>query len=66
VDKKGNIWYRGTTRNFNQVMATAADTVIVEADNIVDVGEILPENVMTSGVFVDYIVEGGDVSWKKN
>lgn len=66
VDRNGNIWYRGTTRNFNQVMATAADTVIVEADELVEVGAILPENVMTSGVFVDYIVESGDVSWKKN
>jgi acetate CoA/acetoacetate CoA-transferase alpha subunit len=66
VDRKGNIWYRGTTRNFSQVMATAADTVIVEADEIVEAGKILPENVMTPGVFVDFIVESGDVSWKKN
>lgn len=59
VDKLGNIWYKGTTRNFNLVMATAADLVIVEADNLVEVGEIEPENVMTSAVFVDYIVDGG-------
>lgn len=60
VDKKGNIWYKGTTRNFNLPMATAADLVIVEADNLVEVGEIEPENVMTSCVFVDYIVDGGN------
>jgi len=66
IDRKGNIWYRGTTRNFNQSMATAADMVIAEADEIVGIGAILPENVMTSGVFVDFIVESGDVSWKKN
>jgi acetate CoA/acetoacetate CoA-transferase alpha subunit len=59
VDKKGNIWYKGTTRNFNVPMATAADTVIVEADNLVETGEIEPENIVTSGVFVDYIVDGG-------
>lgn len=59
VDKKGNIWYKGTTRNFNVPMATAAETVIVEADNLVEIGQIEPENVVTSGVFVDYIVDGG-------
>jgi len=57
VDKAGNVWYKGTTRNFNQVMAMAADTVIAEADYIVEIGEIEPENVMTPGIVVDYIVE---------
>ena len=61
IDKNGNIWYRGTTRNFNVVMATAADIVIAEADTIVELGEIEPENVMTQGIFVDYIVDGGNV-----
>ena len=59
VDKAGNVWYKGTTRNFNLAMATAADTVIAEADSIVDVGVIEPENVMTSGILVDYIVDKG-------
>ena len=59
VDKCGNIWYKGTTRNFQPLMATAADTVIVEADNLVEPGKILPENVMTPGMLVDYIVLGG-------
>ncbi|MCL2565317.1 MAG: CoA transferase subunit A [Defluviitaleaceae bacterium] len=58
VDKSGNMWYKGTTRNFNQVMAMAADTVIAEADILVEVGEIEPENVMTPGILVNYIVEG--------
>lgn len=58
VDKAGNIWYRGDTSNFNIVMATAADTVIAEARDIVEVGEIAPEDVRTSGIYVDYIVEG--------
>lgn len=59
VDKKGNIVYNKTMKNFNPVMATAADTVIVQADKIVEVGEIDPEQVMTPGIFVNYIV-GGD------
>ena len=40
-------------------MATAADVVIAEAEQIVELGEIAPEDVRTSGVFVDYVVEGG-------
>ena len=60
VDKFGNIWYKGTTRNFNIVMATAADVVIAEADNVVEIGDIQPENVVTSGAFVNYIVDGGN------
>lgn len=59
VDKMGNIWYKGTTRNFNPLMAMAADVVICEADNVVEVGEIAPEDVVTQGIFVDYIVDGG-------
>ncbi len=60
VDKFGNIVYNGATRNFNALMATAADVVIVEADKIVEVGELDPNDVVTSGIFVDYIVDGGD------
>lgn len=59
VDQRGNVWYKGNARNYNPVMATAADTVIVEADHMVEVGDIEPENVMTPYVFVDYIVDGG-------
>ena len=61
VDKKGNVWYKGVTRNFNVCMATAADIVIVEADNIVECGEITPEDVVTPGIYVDYIVNGGEI-----
>ena len=59
IDKAGNVWYKGTTSNFNIVMATAADTVIAEAEEIVEIGGIAPEDVRTAGVFVDYVVEGG-------
>ncbi len=61
VDRMGNIWYKGTTKNFSPLMAMAADTVICEAEHLVEVGEIEPENVMTSGIFVDYIVNGGSL-----
>lgn len=57
VDKKGNIYYCGSTRNFNPVIATAADIVIAGAEKIVEVGQIEPDHVMTPGIFVDYIVE---------
>lgn len=60
VDKKGNVYYNKTTRNFNTVMATAADTVIVEAEELLEIGEMKPENVMTPNIFIDYIVDGGE------
>ena len=60
VDELGNMYYSGTTRNFNPLMATAAETVIVAAENIVPTGGISCENVHTPGIFVDYIV--GEVS----
>lgn len=59
VDKLGNVYYKGTTRNFCPLMAAACKTVIVEAEKVVEPGEIAPEDVMTSFVLVDYIVEGG-------
>ena len=59
VDKLGNVYYKGTTRNFCPLMAAACKTVIVEAEKIVEPGEIAPEDVVTQGIFVDYIVDGG-------
>lgn len=57
VDKKGNVFYNKTTRNFNPLMAMSADTVIVEAEKVVEIGEIDPHLVMTPGEFVNFIVE---------
>lgn len=57
VDKKGNVYYHGSTRNFNPIIATAADVVIAGADKVVEAGQIEPDHVMTPGIFVDYIVE---------
>ncbi len=54
VDKFGNISYYGTTRNVNPVMATAANTVVVQADELVDCLD--PNEVVVPGLFVDYIV----------
>lgn len=59
VDPAGNVWYRGNTSNFNTVMATAADTVVVEAEETVSLGHIRPEDVRTPGIYVDYITRGG-------
>lgn len=57
ADQLGNLTYHTTARNFNPMMATAADIVIVEVDEIVKVGEINPENIVTPHVYVDYIVQ---------
>lgn len=60
ADRFGNIYYRGTTVNFNPLMAMAADQVVAEAGKIVEVGELTPEETVTPGIFIDYIV-GGNV-----
>ena len=59
ADTAGNLVYKGSTRNFNLLMASAADTTIAEAQEIVEVGGIDPDAVHTPGVFVQYIVRGG-------
>ncbi len=56
ADYLGNLAYALTARNFNPVMAMAADTVIVEADNIVPVGLIAPDQVVTPAPLVDYVI----------
>ena len=58
ADKAGNLVFRKAARNFNPLMATAAQIVIVEAQNIVEIGEIDPDEVMTPGIFVNYLVQG--------
>ena len=60
VDKAGNVYYEGTSKNFQLVMAFAADTVIVEAEKLVEIGEINPNHVMTPAALVDCIVVGGE------
>ena len=57
-DKFGNCVYNKSTKNFNPVMATAADTIIVGCEKLVETGEINPDMVMTPSLFVDIITEG--------
>jgi len=63
TDEFGNTTYNATTRTFNPMMAAAADHVIVGTCKIVKIGEIDPNNVVTSGIFVDTIV-GGEKPWQ--
>lgn len=57
ADTAGNLQYRMTANNFNQAMATAADLVIAEAEEIVPLGELNPDCIHTPGCFVDYLVQ---------
>lgn len=58
ADESGNLIFDKSARNFNPLMAFAAETVIVLAKNIVPVGQLNPDHVMTPGVLVKYIVKG--------
>ncbi|MDR2092605.1 MAG: 3-oxoacid CoA-transferase subunit A [Azoarcus sp.] len=62
ADYRGNLQYAMTARNFNPLMAMAADVVIAEVENVVPTGSIAPDNVDTSHVLVDWLVkeEGGN------
>ncbi|MDE2775740.1 MAG: 3-oxoacid CoA-transferase [Chloroflexota bacterium] len=57
ADAVGNLVYHMTERNFNKAMATAADLVIAEAEEIVPVGALDPDHIHTTGNYVDYLVE---------
>lgn len=56
ADPYGNLTYRGTSRNFNPLVAKAADITVAEADHLVELDEIEPDRVVTPGVFVDMIL----------
>lgn len=60
ADKAGNLVYRNSARNFNPLMALAADLVIVQVDEIVETGELDPNIVVTPGVLVDKIICCGE------
>ena len=57
ADSEGNLVYRKTARNFNPMMATAADLVIVEAEHVVAPGTFDPDHIVTPGIFVNRIVQ---------
>ncbi len=59
ADTMGNCWWRGSNRNMSVVMGTACDTVVVEAFDIVNPGDIAPEDVHLPGVFVTSVVQAG-------
>ncbi|MGN1143390.1 MAG: CoA transferase subunit A [Anaerovoracaceae bacterium] len=62
-DEFGNTIYNGTTQTFNPMMATAADYVVVGACEVVPTGQLDPNHVRTSGIFVDAVV-GGEETWQ--
>ena len=59
ADAKGNLVYRRSARNFNPLMAKAADVVIAEVDEIVPVGSLDPDAIVTPGLLVDVLITGG-------
>lgn len=62
ADPFGNLAYAATARNFNPLMATAADRVIAEAEQVLPLGGIAPDAVHTPGVFVDHVAALGALS----
>ena len=57
-DRHGNLVFRHTANNFNQVMATAATITIAEVEELVEPGELDPNEVQTPGIYVDRIIQG--------
>jgi 3-oxoacid CoA-transferase subunit A len=57
-DRWGNLIYRRTARNFNPMMATAADYVVAEVEHLVELGELDPDNVHTPGIYINAIFQG--------
>jgi 3-oxoadipate CoA-transferase alpha subunit len=63
ADRWGNLVYRKTSRNFGPVMASAASMTIVQVDEVVPLGSLDPENIVTPGIFVDRVVATGERPW---
>lgn len=57
-DKSGNLVYRETSRNFNPMIATCGKICVAEVEQLVDIGELDPDNIHTPGIFVDRIMQG--------
>jgi 3-oxoacid CoA-transferase subunit A len=58
ADPEGNLVYRKTARNFNPMMATAGKATVAEVEELVDLGELDPDNIHTPGIFVDRFIVG--------
>ena len=63
ADRWGNLVYRETARNFGPIMAAAAATTVAQVDQIVPLGDIDPETVVTPGIFIDHVVAVGERRW---
>ncbi|MDR0490943.1 MAG: CoA transferase subunit A [Oscillospiraceae bacterium] len=61
ADRAGNLFMRGSTKNFGVIMARAADYVVAEAKKIVEIGELDPEIISVPGVFINALVQSEDV-----
>ncbi len=66
ADRWGNLIYRETARNFGPIMASAANTTIVQVDEIVELGSLNPEHVVTPGLFVNRVVAVGERAWLRD
>jgi 3-oxoadipate CoA-transferase alpha subunit len=66
ADRWGNLIYRETARNFGPIMAAAATTTVVQVDELVPLGGLDPESVVTPGIFVDRVVAVGERRWLEN
>ena len=66
ADRWGNLVYRKTARNFGPIMAAAATTTIVQVDEIVELGALDPEAVVTPGLYVDRVVAVGERAWLRD
>jgi 3-oxoadipate CoA-transferase alpha subunit len=65
-DRWGNLVFRKTSRNFGPIMATAAVVTVAEVDEIVDLGELNPESIVTPGVYVQRVVQVPERLWLQN
>jgi len=65
-DRWGNLVYRKTARNFGPIMASAATTTIAQVDEVVPLGSLDPEAVVTPGIYVDRVVEVGERRWLRD
>ncbi|MBD3942247.1 3-oxoacid CoA-transferase subunit A [Microbacterium sp. NEAU-LLC] len=66
ADRWGNLVYRETARNFGPIMASAATTTVVQVDEVVPLGSLDPESVVTPGIFVDRVVAVGERAWLRD
>ena len=65
ADRRGNLVYRGTSRTFNAVMAGASKVNIAEVDEVVELGELNPDTIVTPGIWVDRVVVRPEEEWVK-